>query len=571
MLVFWLSAILLYLSIAEALILRGLGYAPRFVDCPAKESFVREANSLSEKEMAWLKDRSKVTQRNLRLFYQFQTNLSDNEYDRFLDESSEDPVRIALSFSGGGVRAFLTAAGEISALDNRTAGAFEHGLGGILQSSTYLAGLSGGNWLVGSLVLNNWSSVPELANDAVMWDWTRPMYEGLIGKGTFSDRLKSWRFWLRQVREKAKMGFRTSIVDFWSQSLIMRLLPLAPTAEATWSSIRNIPAFKNAEMPYPISLLISKNNQYSVDILNSTLMEANPYEFGTWEASGRAFTDMRYVGTQYINGVPTDRSKCATRFDNAGFIMATLSNIFDMGLQMADETVQSFKFFVNQAREFINLVNKSLYADLIIEPNPFFLTRWTKNFFFYNRPFLLLVDGGQDWQNIPLQPFLLEYRGVDAVMAFDNSADLVYLWPNASSLQYTYRRQFLESGKEFPFPPVPTPEEYLDNKMYKQPMFLGCDANRLSNLSRVPPMVIYFPNKKVTFALNFTTTKMVYSNSEKIETIRNGFGVATQVNLTQDADFRSCVGCAFIRRKQERLGLQQSDLCRACFARYCYY
>ncbi|KAJ4136632.1 Lysophospholipase 1 [Fusarium falciforme] len=55
--------------------------------------------------------------------------------------------KIAVACSGGGYRAMLSGAGMLAAMDNRTDGANEHGLGGLLQGATYLAGLSGGNWL----------------------------------------------------------------------------------------------------------------------------------------------------------------------------------------------------------------------------------------------------------------------------------------------------------------------------------------------------------------------------------------------------------------------------------------
>ena len=47
-------------------------------------------------------------------------------------------IKIGLSFSGGGYRAMLNGAGQLAALDNRTRGGFESGLGGLLQASTYL-------------------------------------------------------------------------------------------------------------------------------------------------------------------------------------------------------------------------------------------------------------------------------------------------------------------------------------------------------------------------------------------------------------------------------------------------
>ena len=58
----------------------------------------------------------------------------------------------------------LAGAGQILGLDGRYEDANNHGLGGLLDSSTYVVGLSGGNWLVGLLALNDWLSVGDIVN-----------------------------------------------------------------------------------------------------------------------------------------------------------------------------------------------------------------------------------------------------------------------------------------------------------------------------------------------------------------------------------------------------------------------
>lgn len=59
---------------------------------------------------------------------------------------------IAIALSGGGYRALLNGAGALKAFDNREENGTAPGhLGGLLQSSTYVAGLSGGSWLTGSI------------------------------------------------------------------------------------------------------------------------------------------------------------------------------------------------------------------------------------------------------------------------------------------------------------------------------------------------------------------------------------------------------------------------------------
>ncbi|KAI8855236.1 acyl transferase/acyl hydrolase/lysophospholipase [Chytridium lagenaria] len=83
--------------------------------------------------------------------------------------------RVALAFSGGGSRALLVGAGVIKALDERT--------GGILQLSTYISGLSGGSFLIGSLFTTNFETtttstttlkMSNLANETAFKNYETP-------------------------------------------------------------------------------------------------------------------------------------------------------------------------------------------------------------------------------------------------------------------------------------------------------------------------------------------------------------------------------------------------------------
>ena len=74
-----------------------------------------------------------------------------NKYFRDNAGNSSVLPNIALAFSGGGYRACLNGAGAVQAFDSREPIAKAGKLGGLLQSSTYIAGLSGGGWLVGSI------------------------------------------------------------------------------------------------------------------------------------------------------------------------------------------------------------------------------------------------------------------------------------------------------------------------------------------------------------------------------------------------------------------------------------
>ena len=94
-------------------------------------------------------------------------NIDGFDAKSFIDKNSDNTTNlpnIGIAFSGGGYRAMLNGAGALAAFDSRTANSTSGAsqLGGLLQASTYIAGLSGGGWLVGSIYMNNFTSVQNI-------------------------------------------------------------------------------------------------------------------------------------------------------------------------------------------------------------------------------------------------------------------------------------------------------------------------------------------------------------------------------------------------------------------------
>ncbi|KEF53887.1 uncharacterized protein A1O9_10289 [Exophiala aquamarina CBS 119918] len=115
---------------------------------------------------------------------------------------------IAIAASGGGYRAMLNGAGVLAAFDSRTENATGVGkLGGILQSSTYFSGLSGGSWLVGSIYVNNFTSVQAIQNDNTsnLWNLEDSIIQGPSTVSNYYAQL------LRAVEGKTDAGFNDSI------------------------------------------------------------------------------------------------------------------------------------------------------------------------------------------------------------------------------------------------------------------------------------------------------------------------------------------------------------------------
>ena len=114
-------------------------------------------------------------------------NITGFDARSYIDEHknniSELP-NIGIAASGGGYRALMNGAGALAAFDSRTPNSTNTGqLGGLLQSATYLAGLSGGGWLVGSIITNNFSSVQDLMDSTPdesggLWQFGRSILQG---------------------------------------------------------------------------------------------------------------------------------------------------------------------------------------------------------------------------------------------------------------------------------------------------------------------------------------------------------------------------------------------------------
>lgn len=553
------------------------GYAPGVVDCPSG-SLTREANLLGSDEQSWILERNKVTNENLKTFLS-QSGLSNFDADSFISNTKNGrSLKVGLAFSGGGYRAMFNGAGQLSALDNRTSGAHEHGLGGLLQSATYLTGLSGGSWLVGSVVLNNFTSVQDIVNGVTpVWD----VEHSIVNYGGWNPKkaIDYYKDLHNAVQQKKDAGFELSITDTWGRALSHQFFPPSDdySASLCWSDILTLDAFVNHQMPFPIIVADGRTPGTQIISGNSTVFEIGPYEMGSWDPSLGLMTKTKYLGLPVKNGNSVNGS-CIAGFDQAGFVMGTSSTLFNQFVLQINTTSLS-----SALQDIISALLNDVSHDeddiAIYKPNPFRDTQSASVQSIVNNDTLYLVDGGEDLQNVPLYPLIQKERGLDVIFAYDNSADTNQSWPNGASLVATYERQFLDQGKGTIFPYVPDVNTFRNLNLTARPTFFGCDAKNLTSLlgnntnqSLVydSPLIVYTANRPFTYWTNTSTFKLSYEDSERNGIIKNGFEVASRMNLTVDADWRSCVACAIIRREQERQGVQQSDQCKRCFQKYCW-
>lgn len=559
----------------EILSTQSKPYQPYYTQCP-QQDIVRKADKIGDDEKQWIAQRQEKT--NPKLIEFLEGAGIDNAKE--LVEQKDRNLSVGLAFSGGGYRAMLAGAGQLLALDDSFNDSKSKGLGGILQGSTYLVGLSGGNWLVGTVSLNDGLLVGDIwLGHSDVWN----LEETIFNQGGFNviEIVKTYTQMGTALDAKDEAGFDTSITDLWGRALSYQFYP-EDTREGenvSWLDIRDMELFTNHQMPFPIVVANGRTPGSIIINENLTVFEFNPYEMGTWDHTLGHMIDVKYLGTQMSNGKPVDSNKCVVKFDNGGFIMGTLSSLFNQAL------VKALQLNLPQALKTVTtkILNKLKLGDIDVanyRPNPFYNLDQANSLRVSNNETLYLVDGGEDNQNIPFYPLIQPYRKVDVILAYDNSADTKQLWPNGTSIASTFQRQFNPQGKGSPFPYAPPVKVFLDEELGTKPVFFGCNASALDDLigyhdvkdmkNTDIPLVVHIPNHEYSYHSNELTYKMYYSPKEKYSMIQNGFEVSSQGNGTTDKDWKKCVACAIVRRSEERQNKEQSDECKKCFDRYCW-
>ena len=478
---------------------------------------------------------------------------------------------IGIAVSGGGYRACLNGAGAIQAFDSREVNSSATGhLGGLLQSSTYVAGLSGGGWLVGSIYVNNFTTISALLNDntSSVWHFGNSIFEGPDQGGI--QALSSTEYYstiYSEVQSKTN-DYVTTITDYWGRALSFQLINATDGGpDYTWSSISLEENFSSGDIPMPILVTDGRAPGQLLISGNTTVYEFNPWEFGTFDPTTYGFVPLEYLGSNFSGGVLPDNEQCVRGFDNAGYIMGTSSSLFNTFLLNINTTSipQAFKDVLTKL---LNQLGENDEDIASYEPNPFygFNNATSKN---AQSTSLTLVDGGEDLQNIPLHPLIQPLRNVDVIFAVDSSADTEYNWPNGTSLVATYERSLnisgIANGTVFPY--IPDQNTFVNLGLNTRPTFFGCDSKNLTGAS---PLIVYIPNSPYVYYSNVSTFDPSYNDTQRDAIVENGYYVATRANGTVDRQWPTCVGCAIISRSLERTGTVLPDVCTQCMQSYCW-
>ncbi|KAF2621608.1 lysophospholipase 3 precursor [Macroventuria anomochaeta] len=491
---------------------------------------------------------------------------------------------IAISFSGGGYRALLNGAGALSAFDNRTRNATSSGhLGGLLQSATYVSALSGGGWMIGSIYANNFTSVQSIQDKGEgteIWQFQNSLFKGpptggvqLLSTADYFHNLVST---VSDKVDSSAGDFNSSITDYYGRGLSFQLINASDGAPAyTFSSIQDDQAFSNGEAPMPILVADERSPGDIVVSLNATVFEFNPFEMGSFDPTTYGFAPLKYIGSNFSNGALPQNDGCVAGFDNLGFIMGTSSSLFNQ-IFLSLGSFDLPDFLTSVITSVLTHIGEDHDDIADYTPNPFYgFHNDTNPSFDHER--LTLVDGGEDLQNIPLNPVIQPMRNVDVIFAVDSSADTIEPsapnYPNGTALIATFERAETAIMNRTSFPYIPGHDTFVALGLNNRPTFFGCNSSNVTSGDNIPPLIVYLPNSPYSFESNTSTFgKLDYTLDERNSMIQNGYDVVTQANSTREgaSTWPTCVACAILSRSLERNGETVPDACQQCFTDYCW-
>jgi len=307
---------------------------------------------------------------------------------------------IGLAISGGGYRALLNGAGFLAAVDKPPAASSVHKRGGgeanptppslegLLQSSTYLVGLSGGSWLISSFAINGFKPIIDYINGKMgfsVWQFQHPIWTGpeqsgaeIRRRGKLEDELEDelekgeekakgdvdkateavkkvadkatedvenglgdvtkfveyWKALVTEVMQKSSAGFKTSITDLWGRALSFQLVASKDGGPGlTFSSLASMTQIENAEMPLPIIVTDSRSpaDPGKQVLVTDSVFEINPYELCSFDLSVYGCAPLKYVGSKFNSDLNTGGT-CVTGYDRLSFCFGTSSSLFNQFL-----------------------------------------------------------------------------------------------------------------------------------------------------------------------------------------------------------------------------------------------
>ena len=540
-------------------------YAPKYnQQCPS--SLIRSASKgINTDEANYVSARKSNADASLGKWLQAINSQLKLDSNTSFTTSGKLPT-LALTSSGGGWRALLNGAGVISGLDSRENKDTVSGMSGLYQAFTYHSGLSGGSWLLSSIIGNGWQTVSWLKSNL----WENGFNHELLTPDGLKHPFKTARTLdkihdankARKAAKEANGQNGTSLTDLWGRLLSYELFSPSTggAIEQTLSAIADTGAntpWRSHSVPFP--LITSIGVDYPETCLpnaTATQYEFSPYEFGSWDTGVAAFTPTKYLGTSMDNGNPV--KGCTTSYDNLGFVLGTSSTLFNEICEERQTTTSAILKDLLKLWSTVNGGSLETRENYATYPNPFHGVSQSTSV--SSDLELTLADGGESYQNDPIWP-LLHRQDVSVIIANDNSADTNDHWTSGFAIYRT-----LQNAQKLGLNRMPlVPTVFNDSKTsVRDPAFFGCH-----NSAAI--MIIYVPNQQwldsSIINANQTTMKQTYTPKETDNMIANG-----KLNAAQGAnnqDWPVCVACATMKNFQTFAGTLK-ETCQACFQKYCY-
>ncbi|KAH7370001.1 lysophospholipase [Rhexocercosporidium sp. MPI-PUGE-AT-0058] len=531
-------------------------YAPISTSCPQTPLVRTTAGGLSDSEENYRVSRKVNADIALALWLMKTDPL-------FLASFSRDMPTIALTSSGGGFRATLSGAGTVQALDIRDTYVSTSGL---YQAISYHSGLSGGSWLLSSIISNNYATISTLFNSI----WKTSLSNGLFNP--LGNQAAVYQTINNDLLLKQAQGFPGTIADAWSRLISYAILPGANGGvDNLLSQVTTKWSFKSFSVPYPIILAqhVDLSGTSCLPPADAPFWEFTPFETGSWDSRIAAFTPTKYLGTSLSAGAPT--GQCTTAYENLGFIAGTSSTLFQdpgIGFDVAEPLISNFC----QLTETVNVsataaatnaavgalpagipaIQFTQVSDLFASwPNPFY--KLASAPLVQAQQKLSMVDGGESGQINPIFPMLLPQRNISVIIVSDNT-DGNKNYPSGKEMHATYLAAQTAGLTRMPF--VPESSVLLAAGLTSRPVFFGCgDSSKAT--------IVWMPNFSATPAGgNVDTSQMQFTPAASAQVIANGAAVMSQNNSSAWA---KCLGCAIMDGAKNL-----PPACTACFTKYCF-
>ncbi|KAJ7055841.1 FabD/lysophospholipase-like protein [Mycena amicta] len=563
---------------------------PRYGTCSPEVTYVRPASGgLSPEESTWLDSRRPqvVSALNSYLTLAAIPGFDVSTYISTISANGSAVPVIGQAYSGGGTRAAMGAVGFYQSFDSRYSKSVAAKTGGLSQTTTYVAGLSGGCEAIMALAINDFVDV-----------------QTLVTGGAFNNSaVPNSAFELLQL--KANAGFNLSIADVTGAAEIF--YPAKGIIGPTFSSLFSSAAYTNGSVPLPFLIMaegipqgLPGSNSYDGILFpinnatNQTIYEISPIEFGSWQGRARGFTPTALLGTRLKAGAPVNESECVTGWDSSAWVLGAAEaaeadwvvivdtnntrGIFSRAESESrrkreelayppNETELIAESQVNELGAFLTNVLPgilSLLGNATIQKvgyglvtNPF-LGYTESEAGLQEQETLVLVDAGESGQETPIWPLIQPARKMDFLLVSDSSGvELSSGWMNGTNLINTAA---MAIANNVPFPKLPDVNTFLINNYTLAPVFFGCNEPEV-------PLLLYVADAPYSAYSNATTLVAAGPSEAQIQLLlQNTLDLVSQSNTT----WAQCIACGSILRSLERLGQAIPDQCKLCFERHCW-